>query len=585
MSMQDGSSPPFFLKPLAPELPAVLLDPCLAPEKFVAVCRDPDILVELVDLIQSPRDFLSFIYVSKEMRAVVGAAFENEPTVRHRFFARFLPGHALATRPYWNPRLRIDLTDLELFRAYSSHCLPRASRLLFTVESEAVPLSIYPMHALMLMASKSPPSPERHETTMRFQTLTLTHSRFILYLRSRSNLPIAVDEDERVQTPFGLTAKELIFPAPLSYPSLHPSSTVPLHQPLTKSATTAAPTKAKVLQRLSIVPKRAGSSPPPPAPRISPPPTLFGSRRLSRLSQSTPKMSPSMFENHLSPPSSFAHRRSHSAQDTLAASKASDAQGTSRSRSSPQVDSPRSTSRGGSALSIAPGHQHSSVDSFTGAGGAGSLHSLNRVWWQTRAPILRVFVPSSVLDEATLHACMVQLTTAELHKHLAPGDLVINFGYVPEQAESAEEDVGWMIYDGERLIPLTHRIPVYNPTFTLPSPFYYSHVLPSTTNPRFVLSVPRRRTPPPMFTHGRVTSTVASVMSPTGRVRVNLTAWIAKIETLRWGAEWILEAEGTKEGKAFLETAIASDVSGGQEWELVREKCVRGRIWLRRVVL
>jgi len=115
--MQE-SSPPFFLKPLAPDLPAVLLDPCLAPEKFVAVCRNSTILVELVEYIQSTHDFLSFLYISKEMRAVVGAAFESEPIVRHRFFARFLPGHSLASRPYWNPRLRIDLTDLELFRAY-----------------------------------------------------------------------------------------------------------------------------------------------------------------------------------------------------------------------------------------------------------------------------------------------------------------------------------------------------------------------------------------------------------------------------------------------------------------------------------
>lgn len=128
--MQDASPPPFFLKPLPPDLPAVLLDPCLAPEKFVAVCRDPAILVELVDLIQSTRDLLSFIYVSKEMRAAVDAAFETEPMVRHRFFARFLPGHSLVTRPYWNPRLRIDLTDLELFRVYSFHSPSTASRLI-----------------------------------------------------------------------------------------------------------------------------------------------------------------------------------------------------------------------------------------------------------------------------------------------------------------------------------------------------------------------------------------------------------------------------------------------------------------------
>ena len=583
--MSQPTTPPFFLKPLPAELPAILLAPCLTPDKFVAVCGDPAILADLVDHIQSIHDFLSFTYVSKEMRAVVGAAFEKDAVVRHRFFARFLPGHSLVSRPYWNPRLRIDFTDLELFREYlfRSIALRLDAYHNSAVESEAVPLSTYPMHALMLMASTSPPSPERHEMTMRFQTLTLTHSRFILYLRARSSLSISQDEDERVQTPPLPVMKELNFPQPLSYPSLNTSPLVPLHRPLTQSAATDASTKGRVRRRLSIVPKKAQSLPPPPAPRISPPPTLFGSRRLSRLSRSTPKITQSTFESPLSPPSSFsyAHRRSHSAQDASAGTRSSDGQLVGRSRSTPQVDTLQSASRGGSALSIAAAQQHGSVDSFPGATTASSLHSLSRVWWQARAPILRVFVPCSVLDEATLHACMVQLTAAELHKHLAPGDLVINFGYVPEQAEGAEEDVGWMIYDGERLMPLTHRIPVYNPTFTLPSPFYYSHVLPPTQNPRFVLTIPRRPTQAPTFTHARVSSTVASVMSPTGRVRVNMNVWMSRIDGLRWGSDWTLEAEGTKEGKAFLEAAIAG---GEHEWELIREKSGRGRIWLRRVL-
>ena len=472
-----------------------------------------------------------------------------------------------------SPISSFSVRILSVLRPTPPHSFSRPA-----VESEAVPLSNYPMHALMLIASKSQPAPERHDTTMRFQTLTLTHSRFILYLRSRSNVSIGLDEDERVQSPPGLATKELNFPAPLSYPSLNHSPPLPLYQPLTQSATTNPPTKPKALRRLSIVPKKGDSPPPPPAPRISPPPTLFGSRRLSRLSQSTPKVAPSALGIQLNPPSSFAHRRSHSAYDTLA--------GQSHSYSSTQAETTPNASRGGSSYSIAPAQQHSSVDSLSSAAAASSLHSLSRVWWQARAPILRVFVPCSVLDEATLHACLVQLTAAELHKHLAPGDLVINFGYVPDQPEGAEEDVGWMIYDGERLMPLTHRIPVYNPTFALPSPFYYSHVLPPTTNPRFLLTIPRRRTQAPTFSHGRMTSTVASVMSPTGRVRVNLTAWMARIEGVRWGSDWILEAEGTKEGKAFLETALASaDVGGDQEWELIREKSGRGRIWLRRALL
>jgi len=276
--------------------------------------------------------------------------------------------------------------------------------------------------------------------------------------------------------------------------------------------------------------------------------------------------------------------RSQSAQDTLVGSRPFDGQHLTRSRSSSQGDAPQNASLGSSALSIAPVQQHGSMDSLPGAG-AGSLHSLNRVFWQARAPILRVFVPCSVLDEATLQACMVQLAAAELDKHLAPGDLVINFGYVPEPAEGAEEDVGWMIFDGERLMPLTYRIPIYNPTFALPSPFYYSHVLPPTQNPRFVLTIPWRRTQAPVFSHGRVISTVASVISPTGRIRVQLSAWMARIEGMRWGNEWFLEAEGTKEGKAFLETSIASaEVGGKEEWELVREKSGKGRVWLRRVV-
>ena len=138
--MQPSTQPPspaFFLSPLAPapDLPAVLLYPSLSPDKFVAVCRYPAILADIVDHLYSIHDFLSFIYVSKEMRAVVGAAFENDvDIVRHRFFARFLPGHS-RSRPYWNPRLRIDLTDLELFRTYPFRSSPDASALIQSTRS------------------------------------------------------------------------------------------------------------------------------------------------------------------------------------------------------------------------------------------------------------------------------------------------------------------------------------------------------------------------------------------------------------------------------------------------------------------
>jgi hypothetical protein len=47
-----------------------------------------------------------------------------------------------------------------------------------------------------------------------------------------------------------------------------------------------------------------------------------------------------------------------------------------------------------------------------------------------------------------------------------------------------------------------------------------------------------------------------------------------------WSGEWVLEAEGTKEGTETLVNAMERD---GQvkEWEIVEEKCGPKKLWLR----
>jgi len=54
-----------------------------------------------------------------------------------------------------------------------------------------------------------------------------------------------------------------------------------------------------------------------------------------------------------------------------------------------------------------------------------------------------------------------------------------------------------------------------------------------------------------------------------------------------WNVEWVVEAEGTKEGKAGLIMALdpSEDEVHDTEWEIVREKCSPGRLWMRLIVL
>ena len=188
-----------------------------------------------------------------------------------------------------------------------------------------------------------------------------------------------------------------------------------------------------------------------------------------------------------------------------------------------------------------------------------TIHALRSSLSRTRAPILRVFVPTHALNSDALEACERQLRDSGAWEHMSVGDIVCNFGYVPGSVEPSPDpeplmrgtginragggwggEIGemegysssesedslvrrnlvqnqgrrwssgsvlpsyppiyqhqqqtssWLLFDGEMLIPYTppDLLHIPNP-LSLPSPFYYSHLLAQhlnlNPNPRFVL--------------------------------------------------------------------------------------------------
>lgn len=281
-----------------------------------------------------------------------------------------------------------------------------------------------------------------------------------------------------------------------------------------------------------------------------------------------------------------------------------------------------------------------------------SAHDLHLATSRTRAPVLRVFVPCAVLDEAAIGACERELVRAGLWTHLSDGDVVCNLGFVPPVAPptspsrssgegTGEEEEGagagteegthrqqWLMFNGDCLVPyVPPSAPPLASPLTLPSPFYFAHLLPAFVNPVFVLALPQVLAPPsllsPSYAHSqarrvsvqtrdperdldlklvRAPTRVPSPHSPGGFAVVRKYLWRARIPFVGpgsgteagaelgrgWCGEWVLEAEGTPEGRQRLVDALGTRASTNvyglrrrDQWEVVREKSGGGRLWFK----
>ena len=223
---------------------------------------------------------------------------------------------------------------------------------------------------------------------------------------------------------------------------------------------------------------------------------------------------------------------------------------------------------------------------------------------RSRAPVLRVFVPCFELSEHIISECEEQLLEAGLWDHLSTGDLVCNLGHVQPTPAAADEDPfleylsefrerppiprTWLLFNGYTLAPYTPPdAPPLDEALPLPSPWYYAHILPQYANPRFTFHAPACYSIPQLDL-ARTSTKVASPHSPTGYALVKRWVWMATVHRYReerglsagWMGEWVMEAEGTREGHEELLRCLQGD-GYPKEWEVVREKSGEGRIWLR----
>ncbi|TFK92670.1 hypothetical protein K466DRAFT_595046 [Polyporus arcularius HHB13444] len=657
--------------------------------------RDPRLLAAFLPF-TSWQDFHALMNTSRDCRLGLWAIDE----CRAAILSNFVPAYSYA----------LELAGLE----QSSDVRLDFHQFALLMISQSVPLHTYPMQTMrvLTMLSQGRDDLKLQRGCMRLSSLTLAHSRFVLFLQSlvHSGSPSpSSDSDEfddvlssprsmSLRSPQFQGVRELVFPAPLSALAADASSS---DDALPTALDTPKPYGTRrILSRSGTV--RSGSSSAGRAASLSPPRTTT-TERVPRTKRLT-----SMFHKSkvpLPPPSNdplalrlysgswrrtllphkrqsvaFAagadedgwlsspqegelkmpHRRFASVSVSSESSLSSPAS-ISRTNTDSEGSSPpprdRSHKRAATSIGTESGSSGARAQSGNATGASvaiprgTSAHDLFLATSRIRAPLLRVFVPCAQLDEAAITACEDQLIRAGLWENLSDGDVVCNFGYVPPVSSPPESEDGsaptsgsaaedesdrqkWLMFNGYCLVPyIPPSPPPLESPLTLPSPFYFAHILPAFVDPVFVLALPQQQSPSPQMSRpgsrrgagaGReqsrasrltiyepmhdmklvnVATRVPSPQSPTGFAMVRKYMWLARIPYVGpgsgteagmalgrgWHGEWVLEAEGTREGKQSLVDALSNGTNGpglrrrGQ-WEIVREKSGGGRLWLKLLV-
>ncbi|CAL1716658.1 unnamed protein product [Somion occarium] len=507
--------------------------------------------------------------------------------------------------------------------------------------ARALPLHHYPMHALGMLSSPLYVPGFEDDESKKLVALTQAHSRFILLLQSlvhSASTPPSPEEYEDLGSPLnprfrGRPVRELVFPPPLSFiaPDDTQENTPTMPVAPGKHQRTASIASSNVRADPALSPSRASTT-------MRPRTSLRIKNSIFGGAMKAPPPPPSSSPSSLKYYSDTWRRKLTSKRSGAGMTSMSDDEGdifelkmprrrfasvnlsTDSSLSSPSPESRSVADASPSSSRVPPSTLRASA----------SPHDLVMATSRFRAPILRVFFPCTELDETSISACEDQLMEGGLWEHLSAGDIVCNFGYVPppepeEESQTSSvsgESTGhrkkWLLFNGYCLV---HYIPPSPPpvenSLTLPSPFYFSYILPPTTNPIYILSLPPvPRTPSPARTqHGRNSYTrlsidqlhltlahlptrVASPHSPLGWAMAKKYLWLARLSHAGytsgaqdgvlpgegWKGEWVLEAEGTKEGRQSLIDALKPGANGECKrgmWEILRDKSGKGRLWMR----
>lgn len=577
--------------------------------------KQPHILARLLQFLQWA-DLYSLLSTCADMRHLWDTRDFRDTILSH-----FVPGYSYALRhcdlsKYQD--LDISLQDLDLL-----------------LISQRVPPHQYPVHALRSISSL-PPSRDYDTTaaklTHKLAILCLTHSRFVLLLQSlvhSSPLPLPIDDDSHFQPtrfssvsptlPHGL--RELTFPAPLSFVS-DASEKVPLsahssgtgsdwrrsashsrdrtnniqlsHDPMPRNrdpskSRTSVDFNTSINQRRQRKLSIFGARTPPPPPLSEPRSLKYYDARWRRTIAGMPPQAPA-------PLGTYADNRNFMSADDIRKSVVRTHQRTGSSGMS-------STSSSASCSPSPPFSRKGAQDAFGLS--TSSPHELHTATSRTRAPVLRVFVPCTDLNPAAISSCEQQLIDNGLWEHLSTGDIVCNFGYVPAAPESDETSSqesdksalrkSWLLYNGYLLVPFVPPAspPVDDP-LSLPSPLYYSHIMPSHAHPLFAFAPPGGGGVPELNLV-QTTERVRSPQSRGGWAAAKKYMWVARARVGMgfvdvddgigegWRGEWVLETEGTREGRQTLVDCLSGDAGEVFVWEFVREKSGGGRIWLKLV--